>query len=374
MYDFLIVGCGLAGMTASRALAEKGYKVVLVEKRNHIGGNIYDYYNQAGILLHKYGPHIFHTNEKIAWDFLSRFTQWREYQHRVLSYVNGKFVPMPINLDTINMLYGTSYDALTFKDYINNIRENVITVTNSKEYLISQVGQEIYRLFYENYTKKQWDLFPDELSSEVAARVPIRYNRDNRYFTDRYQGIPKSGYTQMSENILDHKNIKILLNATYDEIKNEISFSKLIYTGCIEHFMGEKYGELPYRSLNFIEETYDTAFYQQTAVVNYPNDYDYTRITEYKLITGQKHEKTTIVKEISGPAGEPFYPVPTPQNKARYQKYRDESNKSENVFFLGRLGTYSYMNMDAVILQALGFCHTIPPKNTQDISGHVCPV
>lgn len=359
MFDVLVIGCGLAGMTASRILAEKGHKVLIVDKRNHIGGNIYDYYNEAGILIHKYGPHIFHTNNEEVWKFLSRFTEWREYQHTVLSYVNGTLVPMPINLDTINMLYSTNYDSITIKDFFNNVKENVNEINNSKDVIVSQVGEELYKLFFEGYTKKQWDLYPYELGKEVTSRVPTRHNRDPRYFTDRYQGMPKHGYTKMAESILDHENIKIMLNTTYEEIKNEINYDKIIFTGCIDEFFEEKYGELPYRSLNFIEETHDKEFYQTVGVVNYPNDYEYTRITEYKYFTGQKHDKTTIMKEISSATGEPYYPIPKLENKDLYAKYKKEAEDSKDVYFLGRLGTYSYMNMDAVVDQAIKFCNEV---------------
>lgn len=359
MFDFLVVGCGLVGITASRVLAENGNKVLIIDKRNHIGGNIYDYYNEDGILIHKYGPHIFHTNNKEVWSFLSKFTEWREYQHRVLSYANGQLVPMPINLDTINMLYGTNYDSVTIKDFFNSVKENVEKINNSKDVIVSQVGEELYKLFFEGYTKKQWNLYPYELGKEVTSRVPTRNNRDNRYFTDTYQGMPKYGYTKMAENIIDHENIKIMLNTSYEEIKGELNYSKVIFTGCIDEFFEYKYGKLPYRSLNFVEETYDKEFYQTVGVVNYPNDYDYTRITEYKHLTGQKHDKTAIMKEISSSIGEPYYPIPKQENKELYNKYKREAEANKNVYFLGRLGTYSYMNMDAVVLQAIEFCREI---------------
>jgi UDP-galactopyranose mutase len=355
MFDFLVVGCGLAGITASRVLAEKGHKVLIVDKRNHIGGNIYDYYNEEGILIHKYGPHIFHTNSKVVYEFLSKFTEWREYQHRVLAYANGQLLPMPINLDTINMLYSTNYDSVTIKDFFNSVKVNIEEISNSKDVIVSQVGEDLYKLFFEGYTKKQWDLYPYELGKEVTSRVPTRHNRDPRYFTDRYQGMPKYGYTKMAENILNNENIKVMLNTTYEEIKGEINYSKIIFTGCIDEFFEEKYGKLPYRSLNFIGETYDKKFYQTVGVVNYPNDYDYTRITEYKHLTGQKHDKTSIMKEISSATGEPYYPIPKPENKELYNTYKKDADFNDNVYFLGRLGTYSYMNMDAIVMQALEF-------------------
>lgn len=355
MFDYLVVGCGLAGMTASRILAEKGKKVCIVDKRNHIGGNIYDYYNEEGILIHKYGPHIFHTNNKEVYDFLSRFTKWREYQHRVLSFVNGSLIPMPINLDTINILYGTKYDSFTIKDYFDSIRDRNIEIENSKDVIVSQVGEELYKLFFEGYTKKQWDMYPYELGKEVTSRIPVRTNRDNRYFTDKYQGMPKYGYAKLSQNMVNHKNIKVMLNTSYDEAKEELKYSKVIYTGCIDEFYKEKYGKLPYRSINFVEETYDKEIYQEAGVVNYPNDYDYTRITEYKYLTGQEHKKTTIMKEFSSGIGEPYYPIPKKENSELYKKYESESKNDENVIFLGRLGTYKYMNMDKIVEQVLDF-------------------
>lgn len=355
MFDYLVVGCGLAGMTASRVLAEKGKKILIVDKRNHIGGNIYDYYNENEILIHKYGPHIFHTNNKEVYEFLSRFTEWREYQHRVLSFINGNLVPMPINLDTINMVYGTNYDSFTVKEFFENVKQSDIEIKNSKDVIVSQVGEELYKLFFEGYTKKQWDMYPYELGKEVTSRIPTRTNRDNRYFTDRYQGMPKYGYTKMAESMINHNNIKVMLNTSFEEIKDEIKYSKVIFTGCVDEYFDKKYGKLPYRSINFVEETYDKEQYQPVGVVNYPNDYDYTRITEYKYLTGQINSKTTIMKEFSCSDGEPYYPVPKACNKELYEKYRNEAEKLENVYFLGRLGTYNYMNMDKVVEQALNF-------------------
>lgn len=359
MFDYLIAGCGLAGMTAARLLAEKDKKVVIVDKRNHIGGNIYDYYNDSDILIHKYGPHIFHTNDKEVYEFLSRFTEWREYQHRVLSFINGNLVPMPINLDTINMVYGTDYNSFTVKEFFESVKEKDIAINNSKDVIVSQVGEELYKLFFEGYTKKQWDMYPYELGKEVTSRIPTRTNRDNRYFTDRYQGMPKYGYTKLAENMINHENIKIMLNTSFKDIKDELKYEKIIFTGCVDEFFEEKYGKLPYRSINFVEETYDMENYQPAAVVNYPNDYDYTRITEYKYLTGQKNNKTTIMKEFSSGEGEPYYPIPKSENKELYNKYKNEADKLDNVYFLGRLGTYLYMNMDKVIRQAIDLVSSI---------------
>lgn len=363
MFDFLVVGCGIAGITTARLLAELDKKVLIIDKRNHVGGNIYDYYSEDGILIHKYGPHIFHTNYIEVWSFLSRFTKWREYQHRVKIYINGQLLPMPINLDTINLLYNTKYNSFELNKFFDSLAENM-EINNSKDVVVSKIGEELYKLFFEEYTKKQWNLYPDELDKEVISRVPIRTNRDDRYFTDKYQGIPLYGYTSMVQNILNHKNIKLMLNTDFKEIKGELKYNKIVFTGCIDEYFDYKHGKLPYRSLEFIVETYDLEQYQPVAVVNYPNDYDYTRITEYKYLTGQILPKTTIMKEYSKSEGEPYYPIPQKSNKKLYLRYKNEADTMENIYFLGRLGTYNYMNMDKVILESIRFVDNLKCNNT----------
>ncbi|OPJ63289.1 UDP-galactopyranose mutase [Clostridium oryzae] len=358
MFDYLIVGCGLSGVTAGRILAENGNKVLIIDKRNHVGGNVYDYYNEAGILIHKYGPHIFHTNSKQVFDFLSRFTKWRLYQHRVLSCVDGKLVPMPINLDTINMLYGTNYSYNNIGEFYENLKNDSMDIKNAKDMVVSKVGEELYEKFFKNYTKKQWNIDAEDLESEVTARIPIRYNRDDRYFADKYQAMPLNGYTEMVNNMLDCEGIHVMLNTSYEQIKDEVKYKKLIFTGCADEFFGYKYGRLPYRSIRFEEETLQSEQYQPVGTVNYPNDYDFTRITEYKYLTGQKCPNTTIMKEYSCGEGEPYYPIPQSANKQLYEKYAKEASKLENVYFLGRLGQYRYMNMDAVILNAINFINS----------------
>ncbi len=353
MFDFLIVGCGLSGATCARLLAEKGRRVLVVEKRNHIGGNVYDYYNEDGILVHKYGPHIFHTKEKPVWDFLSKFTKWRLYQHRVFAYVDGMYVPMPINLDTINMLYGTVYDEKTVQEFLAAVREEKEQIANAEDMVLSKVGRGLYEKFFLGYTKKQWGMHPQELEKEVTARIPVRYNRDNRYFTDPYQGIPQHGYTKLIENMLSHPQISILLNTDYKAVVSEISFDSLIFTGPIDYYFDYKFGKLPYRSLKFIFETYDQEFFQPVATVNYPNDYEFTRITEFKHMTGQRAEKTTIVKEYPKAEGEPYYPVPCRKSRELYRLYDEEAKKLEKVYFTGRLATYKYANMDVVVKDAM---------------------
>lgn len=359
MFDYLIVGCGLSGATCARLLAEKGMRVLVVEKRNHIGGNVYDYYNEDGILVHKYGPHIFHTKVKTVWAFLSRFTKWRLYQHRVLAYVDGMYLPMPINLDTINMMYGTSYDYKTVADFLAEVGEKKDYIENAEDMVISKVGRELYEKFFLGYTTKQWGLHPQELEKEVTARIPIRHNRDSRYFTDPYQGIPREGYTKLIENMLSHPRIGILLNTDFKAIVSELAFESLIFTGPIDYYFDCKFGKLPYRSLEFEFETYDQEFFQPVATVNYPNDYEFTRITEFKHMTGQKAAKTTVVKEYPRAEGEPYYPIPSSRNRELYRLYAEEAKKLDKVYFTGRLATYKYANMDVVVKDAMDLVELI---------------
>ncbi len=290
MFDYLIVGAGFAGSVLAERLASGSNKKVLIcDKRAHIGGNAYDFYNDEGILIHKYGPHIFHTNSKDVFDYLTRFTEWREYQHRVLANVDGMLVPMPINLDTINKLYGLNLTAFEVDDFFKKIAEPVAHIKTSEDVVVSKVGRELYEKFFRNYTRKQWGLDPSELDASVTARVPTRTNRDDRYFTDVYQAMPKHGYTRMFEKMLNHPNIKVMLNCDYREIVDELAFREMIYTGPIDSFFDYRYGKLPYRSLEFKHETHDAKQFQAAPVVNYPNEQAYTRITEFKYLTGQEH-------------------------------------------------------------------------------------
>ncbi|MFZ5987757.1 MAG: UDP-galactopyranose mutase [Bacillota bacterium] len=346
----IVVGAGFAGSIMARLIAEeKGEEVLVVEKRNHIGGNAFDFYNEDGILVHKYGPHIFHTNSKSVWDYLSRFTKWRLYQHKVQAFIDGQKVPIPINIDTINKLYGTCYNADNIEAFYNSIRVSRDSIENSEDMVISKIGTELYTKFYKHYTKKQWDLYPNELDPEVTARIPVRPNRDNRYFSDMYQGIPKHGYTRMFENILDHPGIHVLLNTDFQKTKDHFNCEKIIYTGCIDEFFGFKFGKLPYRSLDFEFETLEQKEFQEVGTVNFPNDYDFTRITEFKHLTGQKSCKTTIMREYPCADGEPYYPIPKKENNELYKKYITETRKLEGVYFCGRLGSYQYYNMDKVV-------------------------
>ena len=353
IFDYLVVGCGLSGTTCARLLAERGRRVLIVDKRNHIGGNAYDCRNDDGILIQRYGPHIFHTQFRQVWDFMSRFTRWRLYEHRVLAYINGMLVPFPINLTTINMLFDTSYTEQTIRDFYKNVRNDKMPVGNAKDMVVGKIGERLYSLFFKEYSKKQWGLYPEDLEPEVTARIPIRYDGDDRYFTDPYQGIPEGGYTQMVAEMLDHPQIQVMLNTEYKLIRNEITALKTIYTGPIDEYFGYQLGKLPYRSVEFDFETIDMPNYQPVAVVNYPNDYDFTRITEFKWMTGQIHPRTTIVREYPNSEGDPYYPVPRGENKELYGRYEALAANEENVWFLGRLGRYRYLNMDMAIKEAM---------------------
>ncbi len=353
-FDFVIVGAGFAGsVLAERLASQAGKRVLLVERRRHIGGNAYDYFDEAGILVHKYGPHIFHTNSSRVFDYLSEFTSWRPYQHRVRALVDGRLLPIPINLDTINELYGLSLSSFELSKFFESVREDVAEIRTSEDVVVARVGRELYEKFFRGYTRKQWGLDPAELDAGVTSRVPTRTTRDGRYFTDTYQAMPLHGYTRMFERMLDHPNIKLMLNTDYREIDGLVSCSGLIYTGPIDEYFDYRYGRLPYRSLEFELRTVDTPRYQPYPVVNYPNDYAYTRITEFKYLTGQEHSRTTIVTEYPREEGDPYYPVPRPENAELYAKYRALAERLSHVYFVGRLATYKYYNMDQVVAQAL---------------------
>ncbi|MEN6325072.1 MAG: UDP-galactopyranose mutase [Syntrophomonas sp.] len=361
MYDYLVVGAGIAGCILAERLANVSKRILLIDKRNHIGGNCYDEYNQDGILIHRYGPHIFHTNSQEIWNYLSSFTDWRHYQHRVLAYVDGLKVPFPINLDTLNILQNNSLSVEAMKHYLDIVRNenNIEQITNSKDMAISLVGQYLYEKFFKYYTKKQWNLWPEELAAEVVGRIPVRLSREPRYFTDKYQGIPKYGYTRMFEKMLDHSQINILLNTDYKQIIEDVSFNEIIYTGSIDCFFDYVHGRLPYRSMRFEYETLPIEYFQEVGTVNYPNDYEFTRITEYKHLTGQKHFMTTISREYPTAEGDPFYPVPNKTNEEIYHKYQSEAQRLKSVYFVGRLAQYRYFSMDQVVAEVFRFLKTI---------------
>lgn len=354
MFDYLIVGAGFAGsVLAERLATQSDRKILIIDTRSHIGGNAYDHYNEDGILVHKYGPHIFHTNSRDVFEYLSQFTEWRPYEHRVKASVDGQLVPIPINLDTVNRLYGLNLTSFQLEEFFASIAEKIECIKTSEDVVISKVGRELYQKFFRNYTRKQWDMDPSELDKSVTARVPTRTNRDDRYFTDSYQAMPLHGFTKMFEKMLSHPNIKIMLNTDYREIVDVIPYRKMIYTGPIDLFFNYCYGKLPYRSLKFKHETINKPLHQPAPVVNYPNEHLYTRVTEFKYLTGQEHNKTSIVYEYPRAEGDPYYPIPRTENAELYKQYKALADATPEVHFVGRLATYKYYNMDHVVAQAL---------------------
>jgi UDP-galactopyranose mutase len=353
-YDYLIVGAGFAGSVLAERLARgSGKSVLLCDRRNHVGGNAYDHADAAGILVHRYGPHIFHTNSRDIFEYLSRFTTWRGYEHRVLASIEGKLLPIPINLDTINRLYGLKLGENEVEKFLAARAIKYESPRTSEEVVLSRVGRELYEKFFRNYTRKQWGIDPSQLDAQVTARIPVRTNRDDRYFTDQFQFMPRCGFTRMFENMLDHEQIDLALATDFYELRKEVNFRQLIYSGPIDQFFDFRYGKLPYRSLHFEHRTLNREWFQPVAVVNYPNDFEYTRVTEFKHLTGQQHQRTSIVYEYPRAEGDPYYPVPQPANASIYSRYRKLAESLPNVRFVGRLGTYRYYNMDQVVGQAL---------------------
>ncbi len=366
MFDYLIVGAGFAGSVLAERLANVSEKkVLIVDQRDHIGGNAYDYYNKDGILIHKYGPHIFHTNAKKVFDYLGHFTGWRPYEHRVLASVDGQLVPIPINLNTINKLYGLQLNCNQLEAFFESKAEKLSKIATSEDVVISKVGRELYEKFFRSYTRKQWDLDPSELDASVTARVPTRTNRDDRYFTDTFQAMPSNGYTKMFQKMLSHPNIKIMLNTDYKEIVDVIPYKTMIYTGPIDSYFNYCYGRLPYRSIEFKFETIEADVFQPTGTINFPNEHPYTRITEFKYLTGQKHHKTSIVYEYPQAEGDPYYPIPRPENAEIYKKYQGLANGMTNTYFTGRLATYRYYNMDQVVAQSLALFEKITQRQSE---------
>jgi UDP-galactopyranose mutase len=354
MYDWLIVGAGFAGsVLAERLATERDEKVLLIDKRNHVGGNAFDKLDAAGILIHQYGPHIFHTNCDAIFAYLSRFTEWRPYEHRVLAQVDGMLVPIPINRTTVNKLYGLALTPTELEGWFASRAETVEDIRTSEDVVVSTVGRELYEKFFRGYTRKQWGLDPSQLDKCVTARIPTRTNDDDRYFLDKHQFMPARGYTNMFENMLNHPNIEIMLDTDYRDVKDIVKFRRVIYTGPVDEFFDYRFGKLPYRSLKFKHVTVDTEWHQPVAVVNYPQDHDHTRVTEYKHLTGQKHNRTSITFEYPCDEGDPYYPVPRPENAETYKRYEKVAARTRDVWFVGRLATYRYYNMDQVVGQAL---------------------
>ena len=355
-YDYLVVGAGFAGsVLAERLASQHQARVLLIDRRNHVGGNAYDEPDEAGILYHKYGPHIFHTNSEAVVEYLSQFTEWRPYEHRVLAQVRGQLVPIPINRTTLNLLFDagleTDEDAAR---YLASRAEPVDEIRTSEDVVINAVGRELYELFFRGYTRKQWGLDPSELDKQVTSRIPTRTNTDDRYFGDSFQAMPLHGYTKMFEKMLDHPLIEKRLGADFREVRDEVEADHIIYTGPIDEYFDFRFGKLPYRSLRFDHQTLDQEQFQQVAVVNYPSeDVPFTRISEYKHLTGQQHPKTSITYEYPAAEGDPYYPIPRPENQELFKRYEALADATEGVTFVGRLATYRYYNMDQIVGQAL---------------------
>jgi UDP-galactopyranose mutase len=356
-YDVLVVGAGFAGsVMAERCAQELGKRVLVIDRRPHVGGNAYDEFDEAGILVHRYGPHIFHTNASEIVDYLSAFTRWRPYEHRVLASVRDRLVPIPINRTTVNRLFDlrlrTDEEVAAF--YAARA-EPVARQRSSEDVVVGAVGRELYELFFRGYTRKQWGLDPGELDASVTARVPTRTNDDDRYFTDRFQVMPAEGYTAMFERMLDHPSIEVRTHTDFEDVRDQLDYETLIYTGPVDAYFGHRFGRLPYRSLRFEFETLPVDRFQPTGTVNYPDEtaVPFTRISEFKYLTGQRHEATTIVREYPQASGDPYYPIPRPQNGELYARYRALAEATPGVHFVGRLATYKYYNMDQVVAQAL---------------------
>lgn len=352
--DVLVVGAGFAGGVVAREAADAGLSVDVIDRRPHIAGNAYDNIDANGIMVHDYGPHIFHTNSDRIVRWLSQFTDWRFYEHRVLAKVGEQLVPIPINRTTINALYGLDLDEKGVAEFLEQVREPRDSVKTSEDVVLNSVGSDLCDKFFRGYTAKQWGLDLSELSAGVAARIPTRTNDDDRYFADTYQVMPVDGYTRMFERMLDHPNIRVMLGTDFADYRTRVAPRKTVYTGPIDEFYDFRFGKLPYRSLRFDHEHLaDQDRYQDVGTVNFPNDHAYTRTTEFKHLTGQQAPGTSIVREYPQAEGDPYYPIPRPENEALFKRYKALADAETNVYFVGRLAQYRYYNMDQVVGAAL---------------------
>jgi UDP-galactopyranose mutase len=352
--DVTVVGAGISGAVVAERLAEHGLRVRVVDRRDHIGGNAHDRLDAHGVLIHPYGPHIFHTNAQRIVDYLSRFTPWRPYEHRVLAKAGERLVPIPINVDTVNALYGLSLDESTIEAFYASVREPRERIETSEDVVVSQVGRDLYETFFRGYTRKQWGLDPSELSASVAARIPTRTNRDDRYFTDTFQKMPADGFTALFARMLDHPNIRVETGVDWSVARDRANAGHVVYTGPLDAWFGHRFGRLPYRSLRF-EHAHvpDSPLLQTVGTVNFPNDFEYTRTTEFRHLTGQPHSGTSIVREYPTAEGDPYYPVPRPENDALFRRYEALAAAETDVTFVGRLAQYRYYNMDQCVGAAL---------------------
>jgi len=359
-WDFLIVGAGFAGSVCAERLANAGHSCLVIDRRDHIAGNAFDRFDDAGVQIHPYGPHIFHTNAKRIFEYLSQFTVWRFYEHRVLAKVQERFFPIPINRTTINKLYDLDLDEAGVAAFLEKVREPRSPIKTSEDVVLSSVGADLCEKFFRGYTRKQWGLDLSELSSGVAARIPTRTDDDDRYFSDSFQFMPVPGYTALFEKMLSNPLIEVRTSCSFEQINDSISYKHLIFTGAIDSFFGYRFGKLPYRSLRFEHQHLSgQASFQNVGTVNYPLDEAFTRITEFKHLTGQAHNGTSIVREYPMADGDPFYPIPRPENEQLFQKYQELADAESDVTFVGRLAQYRYYNMDQVVGAALKAAETI---------------
>ena len=353
-YDYLVVGAGFAGSTVAERLATQcDARVLVVDAREHVAGNAYDPLDAHGIRIHRYGPHIFHTSSERVVSYLSQFTAWRPYEHRVLARIGDIDVPMPLCAGTIAALYGLDLDEAQMTAFFESARERIVHVRNSEDAIVARVGRGLYETLFANYTRKQWGIDARDLDASVCGRIPVRTSRDDRYFSDTFQAMPLDGFEAMFRRMLDHPNIEVVLGTRFEDIADRVRFDKLVYTGPIDAYYGFAYGRLPYRSLEFAFETHDRPTYQPTAVVNFPGHEPFTRITEFKYLTGQQHPRTTIAREYPTAVGDPYYPIPRAENRALYATYAARAANEANVTFVGRLAEYRYYNMDQVVASAL---------------------
>ena len=352
--DVLVVGAGFAGAVIAERLASAGREVLVIDRRDHLTGNAYDHPDSHGVLVHRYGPHLFHTNSDAVFEYLSRFTEWRPYEHRVLVSLDGRLYPLPINQQTINQLYGLNLDEAGVERFLAGVREQRSPVLTSEDVVLNAVGRDLCDKIFRGYTRKQWGLELADLSSSVLARIPTRTNRDDRYFTDKHQAMPAEGYTRLFERLFVHPRIRVETGVDFTTIRESIRPQLTVFTGRIDEYFGFRLGRLPYRSIRF-EHQHPAGVeqFQPAATVNFPNDHEYTRITEFKQITGQRHTGTSIVKEFPTDEGDPYYPVPRPANQELYQRYRERAVSETNVVFVGRLAQYRYYNMDQAAAAAL---------------------